>query len=37
MEKYSLQSDLKVFGVQVKTFPNGVGEAVDKLMKMLPQ
>src|SRR5215210_3064680 len=37
MEKYNLQNDLKVFGVQVNTFPNGVGEAFDKLMKMLPQ
>ena len=36
MEKYNLQNDLKVFGVQVKTFPNGIGEAFDKLIKMLP-
>lgn len=37
MEKYNLQNDLKVFGVQVNTFPNGVGDAFDKLMKILPQ
>ena len=27
---------MKVFGVQVKTFPNGIGEAFDALVKMLP-
>ena len=36
MEKYNLQNDMKVFGVQVKTFPNGIGEAFDALVKMLP-
>ena len=36
MEKYNLQSDLKVFGAQVKTFPNGIEEAFDALVKMLP-
>ena len=36
MEKYTFQNDLKVFGVQVKTFPNGIGEAFDGLVKMLP-
>jgi predicted transcriptional regulator YdeE len=36
MEKYTLQNDLKVFGVQVKTFPNGIGEAFEALVKMLP-
>ena len=37
MEKYNLQNDLKVFGVRVDTFPNGVGEAFDKLVQMLRQ
>lgn len=36
MEKYNLKNDLKVFGTQVKTFPEGVGAAFDTLMKMLP-
>lgn len=33
MEKYILQDDLKIFGVQVKTFPLGIGEAFDALVK----
>ncbi len=36
MEKYNLPNNLKVFGVHVKTFPQGIGEAFDGLMKMLP-
>jgi len=36
MEKYNLPHDVKVFGVQVKTFPAGIGEAFDELVKMLP-
>ncbi len=36
MEKLTIENDLKVFGVQVKTFPLGIGEAFDKLVKMLP-
>lgn len=36
MEKYVLQDDLKVFGVQVKTFPSGIGETFDSLVGMLP-
>lgn len=35
MEKYILPDDLRVFGVQVKTFPNGISEAFDSLVKML--
>lgn len=31
MEKYNLPDDVKVFGVQVKTFPHGIGEAFDGL------
>jgi predicted transcriptional regulator YdeE len=33
MEKYILQDDLKVFGVQVKTFPSGIDEAFYELIK----
>jgi hypothetical protein len=33
MEKYILQCDLKVFGVQVKTFPVGIDEAFYELIK----
>jgi len=36
MEKFNLQNDVKVFGVQVKTFPEGIGEAFDSLIKMFP-
>ena len=36
MEKFNLQNDVKVFGIQVKTFPNGVGEAFESLIKMFP-
>jgi hypothetical protein len=37
MEKFNLQNDVKIFGVQVKTFPSGVGEAFESLIKMLPK
>ena len=37
MEKYHLEKDLKVFGVTVDTFPNGIAEAFDKLVNMLPE
>lgn len=37
MEKYYLKDDLKVFGVQVKTFPIGIGEAFDALIGRLPE
>ncbi len=33
MEKYILKHDLKVFGVQVKTFPLGIEEAFYELIK----
>lgn len=36
MEKYTLAEDIKAFGAQVKTFPYGIGEAFEKLVKMLP-
>ena|ERR1022692_2612946 len=35
MEKYSLQDDLKIFGVQVKSFPQGIGKAFEALIKMI--
>jgi predicted transcriptional regulator YdeE len=35
MEKYYLQNDLNVFGMQVKTFPKGIGEAFEALIKMI--
>ena len=33
MEKYNLQNDLSVFGIQVKTFPHGISGAFDGLVK----
>jgi predicted transcriptional regulator YdeE len=33
MEKYNLTNDVKVFGLQVKTFPSGVDEAFHNLIK----
>lgn len=35
MEKYLLKRELKVFGEQVTTFPYGIAETFEKLMKML--
>lgn len=37
MEKFHLKDDLNVFGVQVKTFPLGIGEAFDGLIGRLPE
>lgn len=36
MEILNLTTDLKVFGKQVKTFPNGIKEAFDELIGMVP-
>ncbi|MCW3110980.1 MAG: DinB family protein [Segetibacter sp.] len=36
MDTYYLEHDLRIFGVQVKTFPNGIKEAFDELIKKLP-
>jgi hypothetical protein len=36
METYELPRDVKVFGVQVKTFPLGIGETFEALMKQFP-
>ncbi|HXB45175.1 MAG TPA: hypothetical protein VNV85_14015 [Puia sp.] len=35
MQKYYLQNDLTVFGMQVKTFPKGIAEAFEVLIKMI--
>ncbi len=33
MEKFSFDNDIKVFGLQVKTFPSGIDKAFDELIK----
>src|SRR5664279_3461134 len=33
MEKYNIINDVKVFGSRVTTFPGGIGEAFDELIK----
>lgn len=33
MKKYNLINDVKVFGLQVKTSPAGIGETFDELIK----
>ena len=33
MKTYNLDKDIKVFGLQVKTFPSGIGEAFIELIK----
>ncbi len=35
MEKYNLENDIKVFGVEVKTFPEGIGDAFDEIVNMI--
>ncbi len=35
MEMYTLEKDLKVFGVEVENFPEGIGDAFDKLVNMI--
>ena len=37
MENFNLHSDVKVFGIQVKTFPNSIGEVFESLIKMFPK
>jgi predicted transcriptional regulator YdeE len=32
MENYLIKEDIKVFGIQVKTFPEGIGDVFGKLM-----
>ena len=36
MEELNIAADIKVFGQPVKTFPQGIGKAFDKLIQMLP-
>lgn len=35
-EKYIIKEDLKLIGIEVKTFPEGIGEMFNNLFKMLP-
>jgi hypothetical protein len=36
MENYHISQDIHVFGRQVKSFPEGVGEAFDALVQTIP-
>ncbi len=35
MKKYNLQNDIQTFGKRVETFPQGIKEAFDELVKMV--
>ena len=37
MENFNLHNDVKVFGIRVKTFPDGIGEVFESLIKMFPK
>lgn len=37
MEIYNLPDDIKVFGMQVKSFPAGIGEAFEALVKIISE
>jgi predicted transcriptional regulator YdeE len=37
METHIQKNDLTVFGFQVKSFPEGIGEAFDSLIAMVPE
>lgn len=37
MEKYNLESNIKVFGIPVDTFPFGIGEAFEALAQKLSE
>jgi predicted transcriptional regulator YdeE len=37
METYVVEKNIDVFGFQVKTFPDGIGDAFDKLIAMVPE
>jgi hypothetical protein len=37
MKKYSLPTNIEVFGIQVKTFPLGIGEAFEALAEKLSE
>ena len=36
IKEFHLPADLKVFGLQVKTFPDGIGQAFDALVQTIP-
>lgn len=36
METYKIEKDIKTLGVEVKDFPEGISEAFDSLVEMLP-
>ena len=37
MKTYVLKNDLHAFGFQVKTFPDGIGDAFDSLIEKVPE
>jgi len=37
METYIIKNNIEAFSFQVKTFPNGIGDAFDKLIAMVPE
>lgn len=37
METIQLRNDITVFGFEVKTFPNGIGDAFDRLVNKVPE
>ncbi|HMG88485.1 MAG TPA: hypothetical protein VK589_00445 [Chryseolinea sp.] len=37
MEKIKLKDDITVFGFEVKTFPDGIGDAFDRLVNKVPE
>lgn len=36
MDTYQINNNIRVFGRRVETFPNGIGEAFDELLKKIP-
>lgn len=36
MDEFLLRNDVHVFGIEVETFPDGIGEAFDALVNLLP-
>lgn len=37
METYKIEKDIPVFGFEVKTFPDGINEAFESLVKKVPE
>ena len=35
MEIFNLTTDIRLFGIEVKTFPSGIGEAFETLVKKI--